>query len=254
MIFMNKTELQIIKYKGLTLQFPASALTGTDAPVVPVSVFRQDGMKLHYQVYNQRKQNDEYLSHHGCSLCAAATLAGAFTSSEITPFFLADRRASLLYDGTEQRLAGLPGPLSRSSRMPLNIAGISRLLSHFMQTSHLDHCTDAQLRQTILSKASQGIPILATGKRIPSLSGADLCPRGAHTFLIIGMKDDTTVIAADSAGSNNQRIKYADIDAVVSGILRHGVNTGLTQRRYYYGRGVTGGILFPTSTELPTHS
>ena len=102
-----------------------------------------------------------------------------------------------------------------------------------------------RIRTSITDRASRGIPVLATGKSILSLSGAPLCPRSAHTFLIIGMKDSSTLIVADSAGLNDEQIKFVDVDAVVAGVLRSGVRTALKKGQYYYNRFHDGGLLSP---------
>ena len=245
-----------IKYNHVTYSFPDEALTGTDAPVIEATVLREGAAgddvgtadagaadcgtgQLTYRVFSQRRQGSHYLSAHGCSLCALTSLIGALADPSVTPSILETKRTALL--GPQS--PGLPGPLARSRRMPLNIAGLYRIASLCMNAELMDRGSDEQIRSFILDRASRGIPVLATGKRIPSLSGSPLCPRSAHTFLIIGMKDPSTLIIADSAGLNDERIKFVDIDQLIPGLLRNGAAAALKKRRYYYNRLWDGGLL-----------
>ena len=196
-------------------------------------------VQLTYRIFSQRRQGSHYLAAHGCSLCALTTLIGALADPSVTPSILEAKRTALL--GLQPPV--LPGPLARSRRMPLNIAGLYRIASLCMNVELLDRGSDEQIRSFILERAARAIPVLATGKRIPSLSGSPLCPRSAHTFLIIGMKDPVTLIIADSAGLNDERIKFVDIDQLIPGLLRNGAAAALKKRRYYYNRLWDGGLL-----------
>ena len=198
--------------------------------------------RLTYRIYSQRRQGSRYLAYHGCSLCALSTLIGAFADPSVTPTGLEARRDMLV-----GRFPELPGRLARSRRMPLNIAGLYRISSLCMKADLLDRATDEEIRAFIAERAGRGIPVLATGKSIPSLSGSPLCPRSAHSFLIIGMRDPSALIVADSAGLNDERIKFVDIDQLIPGLLRNGVAAALKKRRYYYNRLWDGGLLSPAS-------
>ena len=117
--------------------------------------------ELHYHIYAQRRQGSRYLAAHGCSLCALASLIGAVPAPDAPAFAsnaeaaeilvsLEAARNALLGDRRRQlpglwpsKLAGpqtlkLPGPLARSARMPLNIAGVYRILQLFMDAEYLD--------------------------------------------------------------------------------------------------------------------
>ena len=234
-----------ISCNNVLYRFPGEALTGVSNPIVTASVTREGCGTLTYRVYAQRLQGSRYIYYHGCSLCSLATLIGAFADPSVTPDFLDRHRHQLLRQKT---FPALPGRLSRPARMPLNIAGACRILQlHMIRYDFLDNATAASLQAFITAKTEAGLPVLFTGKNIPSLTGEDLCPRGAHTALLIGMKDPNTLIAADSAGSNTQRIKLVSMDDLVSGILTGGIERGLKKSRYYYGPGVRGGVLAPRS-------
>ena len=262
-----------VRFNNVIYQFPDEALTGTDAPVTEacVTVLSPNSdppRTLRYRIWAQRMQGDPYLAAHGCSLCALATLIGAAADPNVTAAFLAETRDALLDRRSARRgrashdrpVTGgrrhdpkhLPGRLARSSRMPLNIAGADRILSLYTRTELLDGGTDEQIRDFLLSRASRGIPILATGRSIPSVSGADLCPRTTHSFLIIGMKDAHTLIAADSAGLNDERIKFVDIEALISGLYRAGADLGIKKQQFYFTRRTRGGLLSLERPEQPT--
>lgn len=248
-----------IEYNDVVYSFPDEALTGTQAPVTEAMVQRTAGSAagacgcgsgtaaLTYRIYAQRRQGSRYLAAHGCSLCALSALIGAVADPSVTAASLEKSRNALL----GLRLLKLSGPLARSARMPLNIAGAYRILQLFMDGEYLDigaekdPAADQQIRTFITDRASRGIPVLATGRSIPSLSGSPLCPGKIHSFLIIGMKDPSTLIVADSAGLNDERIKFVDIDTVVSGVLRSGVRAALKKGQYYYNRFHDGGLLSP---------
>ena len=266
-----------VRFNNVIYQFPDEALTGTDAPVTEACITAlspnsDPPRTLRYRIWAQRMQGDPYLAAHGCSLCALATLIGAAADPNVTAAFLAETRDALLDRRSARRgrashdrpvtggrrhdpkhLPGrfarsrvarrLPGRFARSSRMPLNIAGADRILSLYTRTELLDGGTDEQIRDFLLSRASCGIPILATGRSIPSVSGADLCPRTTHSFLIIGMKDAHTLIAADSAGLNDERIKFVDIEALISGLYRAGADLGIKKQQFYFTRRTRGGLL-----------
>ena len=263
-----------IEYNHVTYIFPDEALTGTDASVIEADVVREeaggacgDGLgadgacdwsgasRLTYRIYSQRRQGSRYLAAHGCSLCALSTLIGAFADPSVTPTGLEEKREALIgrrrlsVAGRRLELPGrfptLPGRLARARRMPLNIAGLYRISSLFMKTEFLDETSEELVRAFILERASRGIPVLATGKGIPSLSGSPLCPHSAHSFLIIGMKDPSTLIVADSAGLNDERVKFVDIDHLVPGLLRRGAAAALKKRQYYYNRLRDGGLISP---------
>ena len=162
-----------IEYNHVTYSFPDEALTGTDAPVIEATVYMEgasaaagadsgaagrDVSQLTYRVYSQRRQGSHYLAAHGCSLCALTTLIGALASPSVTPSILEAMRTTLL--GLQPPV--LPGPLARSRRMPLNIAGLYRIASLYMNAELLDRGSDEQIRSFILDRASRGIPVLAT--------------------------------------------------------------------------------------------
>ncbi len=256
-----------IEYNHVTYIFPDEALTGTDASVIEADVVREeaggacgDGLgadgacdwsgasRLTYRIYSQRRQGSRYLAAHGCSLCALSTLIGALADPSVTPTGLEEKREALLgrrIPSIAGRRLELPGRLARAQRMPLNIAGLYRISSLFMKTEFLDETSEELVRAFILERASRGIPVLATGKAIPSLSGSPLCPHSAHSFLIIGMKDPSTLIVADSAGLNDERVKFVDIDHLVPGLLRRGAAAALKKRQYYYNRLRDGGLISP---------
>lgn len=135
--------------------------------------------------------------------------------------------------------------LGWSQRMPLNIAGAVRILECYMDVEYLDGSSPEDLRSFILAKAGQGLPVIATGRYIPSVSGDDLCPHATHTFLLVGMKDADTLVALDSSGATKERIKSVRIDDLIRGIFRTGIRRGLNSRQYYFTPGTMGGIAAP---------
>ena len=135
--------------------------------------------------------------------------------------------------------------LGWSHRMPLNIAGAVRILECYMDVEYLDGGSSEDLRSFILTKAGQGLPVIATGRYIPSISGDDLCPHANHTFLLVGMKDADTLIVLDSSGATKERIKSVRIDDLIRGIFRTGIRRGLNSRQYYFTPGTMGGVAAP---------
>ena len=208
-----------------------------------------------YRIWNQGLLGDEYMARHGCSWCALATMIGALKDPDITPLALRKNAGMLLQSGSGHALySPLQLALQRkpvtelfrwSDFMPLNIAGAVRILECYTKTDYLDGPDDETLRSFLLTKAGLGLPVIATGRNIPSESGTALCTRATHTFLIIGQRDERTLITADSSASNDERIKYVDIDDLVNGIFRTGITRGLKARQYYYYPGARGGVAAP---------
>lgn len=238
-----------ITFRDITYRFPDEALTGTAAPVTEAEVLigTGDGARnLRYRIWAQRKQRDPYLAAHGCSLCALTTLIGAVADPDLTPVSLNAVKDTLLGTPRFNPLAlHLKQPLALAWRrqMPLNVAGCERILRLYAETEILDGGTEDEVRDFIFRRASRGIPILATGRSIPSTSSTDLCPGATHTFLIIGMKDAATLITADSAGLNEERIKFADLDAVARGVFRSGLSRGIKKQQFYFTPLTAGGLL-----------
>lgn len=138
--------------------------------------------------------------------------------------------------------------LDISERMPLNIAGASRILECYTEFDSVDGGPRSELRKFLLAKSGQALPVLATARTIPSLSGTPLCPGTPHSFLIIGRIGKTTMIVLDSSGSNRERIKYVQLDDLVKGIFRSGMARSLARREYYYISGAgNGGVIAPAS-------
>lgn len=210
-----------------------------------------------YHIWDQHRLGDPYLSAHGCSFCALASLINAWADPSVTPLSLQQNASALLGAGSHQaKYTRMQLALQRKSvfdllgwsrRMPLNIAGAVRILECYMDVDYLDGGSDDAIRSFLLAKAGANIPVLATGRFIPSLGAADLCPHATHSFLILGKKDANTLIAADSAGDENERVKYVSVDDVVRGVYRSGIRRGLAGKQYYFTLGTAGGLASPSA-------
>ena len=123
------------------------------------------------------------------------------------------------------------------------------MLQQYMPVDYMDGGSNDEVRDFILTRAKHGVPVIATGRNIPSLHGAGLAGKGIHTFVIIGMKDERTLIVMDSSSYNDQRVKFVDIDALVSGILRSGAEYGLSHRKHFFTRLAGGGLVSPSQNQ-----
>ena len=58
------------------------------------------------------------------------------------------------------------------------------------------------------------------------------------------------MITLDSSSYNDQRVKFVDIDALVQGVIREGLEYGLAHRRHFYSRYARGGLVAPKELTL----
>lgn len=207
-----------------------------------------------YHIWDQHRLGDPYLSVHGCSFCALASLINAWADPSVTPLSLRQNSSALLGGSRQVRYSRMQLALQRKpmfdllgwqNRMPLNIAGAVRIMECYMDVDYLDGGSDDEIRSFVLAKAGSSIPVIATGRYIPSIGAGDLCPHATHSFLILGLKDASTLIVSDSAGAEDERIKYVHIDDLVRGIYRTGIRRGLGSRQYYFSFGTMGGLAAP---------
>ena len=220
-----------ITYSGITCRFSRAALEGTDASPAFAEVIFPDGREVIYPMWNQGKQRFRYLRRNGCSTCALTCVLAAYVDPSLTPSkVLLSRRKILTFS-------------SRAVYKPINIAAIVLTLRQHLPLDYLDSGSDDEIRAFILAKAKAGLPVIATGTNIPSLAGANLANKAIHTFVIIGMKDDRTLIVMDSSGYNDQRVKFVDIDAMVRGILPSGIEYGLAEKKHFYTPRAGGGLV-----------
>ena len=227
------TKTVTVSYNGVTCRFSRAAFEGAPASPAFAEVSLPDGREVIYSMWNQGKLGFRYLRRNGCSTCALTCLLSALADPTLTPQKVLFMRRKIL----------TPSP--RGFIKPINIAAIILMLRQYMQVDYLDGGSDDDLRRFIISRASVGIPVIGTGRNIPSLHGARLAGKGIHTFVIIGMKDDRTLIVMDSSSYNDQRVKFVDIDAMVGGLLRSGIEYGLTHRKHFYTRQSGGGLVSP---------
>lgn len=230
----DKTKAMAITFNGVTYRFSRAAFEGTKASPAFAAVSLPDGRELIYPMWNQGKLGFRYLRRNGCSTCALACLLSACADPALTPQKVLFMRRKLL------------APSPRAVFKPINIAAVILMLQQYMPVEYLDGGRDDEVRDFILTRAKHGVPVIATGKNIPSLHGAGLAGKGIHTFVIIGMKDERTLIVMDSSSYNDQRVKFVDIDALVSGILRSGAEYGLTHRKHFFTPLAGGGLVSPS--------
>lgn len=220
-----------IEYSGITCRFSRAALEGTDASPAFAEVRFPDGREVIYPMWNQGKQRFRYLRRNGCSTCALTCVLSAWHDSSLTPAkVLLSRRKILTFS-------------ARAVFKPINIAAIVLMLRQHLPVDYLDGGSDDEVRDFLLTKAKAGLPVIATGTHIPSLHGANLANKAIHTFVVIGMKDDRTLIVMDSSGYNDQRVKFVDIDTAVRGILKSGIEYGLAHRKHFYTPLAGGGLV-----------
>lgn len=220
-------------FHGVTYRFSRAAFEGTTASPAYAAASLPDGRELIYPMWNQGKLGFRYLRRNGCSTCALACLLSACADPSLTPRKVLFLRRKIL------------APSPRAVFKPINIAAIILMLQQYMPVDHLDGGSDDEVRDFIVTRAGSGIPVIATGRDIPSLHGAGLAGKAIHTFVIIGMKDERTLIVMDSSSYNNQRVKFVDIDALVGGILRDGAEYGLAHRKHFFTCMAGGGLVAP---------
>ena len=237
----NKAKTITISFNGVTYRFSRTAFEGTTASPAFAAVSLPDGRELIYPMWNQGKLGFRYLRRNGCSTCALACLLSACIDPSLTPKKVLFMRRRIL------------SPSPRAVFKPINIAAIILMLQQYMPVDYLDGGSDDTIRNYIFTRARAGIPVIATGRNIPSLYGARLAGSGIHTFVIIGMKDDRTLIVMDSSSYNDQRVKFVDIDALVSGILRSGAEYGLTHHKHFFNRQAGGGLVSPEQGDRLQH-
>ena len=218
-------------YNGTTYRFSKAAFEGTDASPVYAEVIFPDGREVIYSMWDQARQGFRYLRRNGCSTCALTCILNAYADPKLNPRKVLFMRRKIL------------APSVLAVCKPINIAAIVLMLQKYMPVDYLDGGSDDEVREFICSRAKAGVPVIATGRHIPSLHGVNLANKAIHTFVIIGMKDDRTLITLDSSSANNQRVKFVDIDALIKGVLRSGIETGLAKRRHFYTRTAEGGIV-----------
>lgn len=230
----NNDQTIKITYNGISCRFSREAFEGNSESPELATVSLPDGSEQVYPMWNQGKLLFRYLRRNGCSTCALACLLSARIDPSFTPKRVLFMRRKIL------------APSIRAVYKPINIAAIELMLKQYMPVEHLDGGSDDELREFILTRVRAGIPVIATGKDIPSLYGADLAGKiRIHTFVIIAMKDERTMIVMDSSNHNEQRVKYVDIDALIRGILRSGVEYDLAHRRHFYKAPTGGGLIAP---------
>lgn len=224
-----------IKYGNVSFRFGEDVHTGTKDSPAFVRACLPDGRELVYPIWNQGALGHRYLTKHGCSLCALASLRSAWINPQTTPVTLMQQRRKLV------------APSWRSGFLPINTAGIVHILQGDMKVDCLDDGTDAEICRFLRTKAGQGLPVIAVGRDISSIDGSPLCygTGGTHWFLILGMKDASTLIVADSKSSDNERIKYVAMDDMLRGLLRSGIARGLAKNAHYYSRRIAGGLASP---------
>ncbi len=221
-----------IKYNDIIYRFSRESFEGTNASPVFAEVLFPDGREVIYPMWNQGKQRFRYLRRNGCSTCALTCVLAAFADPSLTPGkVLLSRRKILTFS-------------PRAVCKPITIAAIILMLrQHHLALDYIDGGSDDAVRSFILTNAKAGIPVIATGTNIPSLRGANLANKAIHTFVVIGMKDDRTLITLDSSGYNDQRVKFVDIDSMVRGVLKSGIEYGLANRQHFYAKGTGGGLI-----------
>lgn len=229
----SDNRIMVIEYNGITYRFSRSAFEGTEASPIYAAVSLPDGREMIYSMWNQGKLGFRYLRRNGCSTCALACMLSTLVDPAITPQKVLFGRTKIL------------SPMLRAPIKPINIAAIVLTLQHYMEVDYLDGGSDEEVRDFICSRAKAGVPVIATATNVPSLHGTNLANKAIHTFVIIGMKDERTVITLDSSSYNDQRVKFVDIDALVHGVLREGLEYGLAKRRHFYSRQARGGLAAP---------
>ena len=231
-------KIMTIEYNGITYRFSRSAFEGTKASPIYAAVSLPDGRELIYSMWNQGKLGFRYLRRNGCSTCALTCVLSTLVDPAITPQKVLFGRMKIL------------SPMLRAPIKPINIAAIVLTLRQYMEVDCLDGGSDDDVRQFICTRAKAGVPVIATATNVPSLYGANLANKAVHTFVIIGMKDERTVITLDSSSYNDQRVKFVDIDALVQGVIREGLEYGLAHRRHFYSRHARGGLVAPKELTL----
>lgn len=189
------------------------------------TVFRQAATANKSSVY------PNYMPSHGCAACAVTTVLTGYKGMNITPAYMIEAIEKNLF-GSEY-LANYSK--KDSSKMPLSLYGISRVLSAYgVNNQYVRSFSDVQALNEITQHLKTGNAVVIEVKKVES---DNTWANSKHTMVLLGLTNTGMAIVADSADrsasifGNCKRIKYATVASLIPYMFS---STNVTSTAAYY--------------------
>lgn len=185
-----------------------------------VSVKNSNGKTLKYKIYNQRAKYNAYnafISGHGCAECVLTTVLNAKVPalSNYTP----DKVISVC----EKTVFGTEAFNKNYSKMvekqrAITLYGMTKVFKKYgVKYKHVFNFSKSGAEKDITEHLKKGNPVIII---LQNTDGTKKWANSYHTMLLLGFDDQGRVIVGDSSdrtwSGNDQRVKYGDIDELIS--------------------------------------